>query len=203
MDVGWASRNSMRSRVVVRVSKRRHQLHRPTTTVQRLVRFALVGAAGTVVNTLVFAAATESGLEYLSAAFLSMEIATSFNFAMSERIVFVGHGGGRRWVRFVMFIAAATLGFLVTGPLMMTLIAVSVPPVLANLLAIGALMAVRFLVADRIIWRSGRRSELARRQDSPSPSDNKLSTERRFLPGARRPTIAMTPGYCPSVSEGD
>jgi dolichol-phosphate mannosyltransferase len=132
-------------------------------TLGRLTQFGLVGALGTVVNTLVFATATKNGLPSLAAAFLSMEIATGFNFALSDRTVFAGRARSPRWARMMAFFAVATAGFLVTGPLMLVLIAVSVPPVVANLLAIGALMVVRFVIADRFIWAAGRRRTVAER----------------------------------------
>src|SRR5205823_1910786 len=102
----------------------------------RLVRFGLVGAAGMLVNATVFAAATETGLPALAAAFLSMEVATGFNFAVSERAVFAGRAHGRRWVRATAFFALATAGFLVTGPLMVAFLAAGMVPLPADLLAI-------------------------------------------------------------------
>jgi dolichol-phosphate mannosyltransferase len=135
--------------------------HRPA--LGRLTQFGLVGALGAVVNTLVFTTATKNGLPGLAAAFLSMEIATGFNFALSDRTVFAGRARSSRWVRMMAFFAVATAGFLVTGPLMLVLIAVSVPPVVANLLAIGALTVVRFAIADRVIWTVGRRRTVAER----------------------------------------
>jgi putative flippase GtrA len=122
---------------------------------RRFVRFGLVGAVGTLVNTVVFAALCGIGLPVLAAAFLSLQAATAFNFVGSESTVFRFRRRGRRRVRAVLFFAVATAGFLVTGPLLVLLISAAVPPVLANVLAIGALSVVRFAIADRIIWSSG------------------------------------------------
>jgi Glycosyltransferases involved in cell wall biogenesis len=121
--------------------------------VLRLAQFGLVGAVGLAVNTAVFAAMLRAEIPYLVAAFVSTQVATGFNFVMSERVVFAGRVGGRRWVRAGVFFAIADLGFAVSGPLMLALINLAaVPPLIANVLAIGALMVARFLVADRFIW---------------------------------------------------
>jgi putative flippase GtrA len=127
----------------------------PAGPLRRFVRFCLVGAVGTVVNTVVFAALSEVGLPVLAAAFLSLQAATAVNFAGSELTVFRSRRRGPRRVRALLFFAMATAGFLVTGPLLILLVSASAPPVLANVLAIGALTAVRFAVADRIIWSAG------------------------------------------------
>jgi putative flippase GtrA len=132
---------------------------------RRFIRFGVIGAGGMVVNTILFAAATEFRLSPLAAAFLSMEIATAFNFIVLEKTVFQGRGHGWRWARMMSFFGVATAGFLVTGPVMILLISGALPPVLANIAAIGSLMVVRFAIADRIIWSSGRKRQVSARRE--------------------------------------
>ena len=157
-------------------------VHRLGPTLGRLIRFGLVGALGTVLNTLVFTTATGNGLPTLGAAFLSMEIATGFNFAVSDRTVFAGRARSPRWARTPAFFAVATAGFLVTGPLMLALIAVSVPPVAANLVAVGALVLLRFVIADRLIWTAGPPPHGCRTVTNPFPVGQHIADRGAILP---------------------
>jgi dolichol-phosphate mannosyltransferase len=123
----------------------------------RVVRFGLVGASGVVVNTLVLALLTSgAGLYYVASALLATEASIAWNFALSERWVFRGTRGGRVR-RFISFTVVNSLAFALSGPLLWVLVSeIGLHYLLGNLLSIGGLMVVRFVVADKLIWGAGR-----------------------------------------------
>jgi dolichol-phosphate mannosyltransferase len=143
-------------RFLGQLARLRLATYRHGGVLMRFAVFGVVGAGGLLVNTGVFAAAVGVSLPYLVAAFFATQVATTFNFVMSERFVFAGRvPGGRRWMRLLKFFAVADLGFAISGPLMMALIVVArIAPVAANLLAIVLLTVGRFVVADKQIWSS-------------------------------------------------
>jgi dolichol-phosphate mannosyltransferase len=124
----------------------------------RVVRFGLVGASGVVVNTLVLALLTSAaGLFYVASALLATEVSIAWNFALSERWVFQGRRDGGRLRRFVSFTVVNSLAFGLSGPLLWVLVSgIGLHYLVGNLLSIGGLMVVRFLVADKLIWGAGR-----------------------------------------------
>ena len=124
----------------------------------RFVKFGLVGASGVVVNTLLLALLTSgAGLFYVASALLATEASIVWNFVLSERWVFQGRGDGGRVRRFLSFTVVNSLAFGLSGPLLWVLVSgLGLHYLLANLLSIGGMMILRFLVADKLIWGAGR-----------------------------------------------
>jgi glycosyltransferase involved in cell wall biosynthesis len=121
-----------------------------------LERFLAVGATGLAVNTGAFALfANGAGLHYLLAAVLATQVSTTWNFALAERWVF---GGRRRRVqsrsaRFSAFLVLNNLSLLLRGPALYLLVSlIGMGSVLANLVSLLVIFAVRFAVADSLIW---------------------------------------------------
>ena len=133
----------------------------------RLFRFGLVGASGLVVNTLVlFALICMFRLWYVPAAFLASQLALAWNFALTERFVFAGRAHGRSLLaRASGFLAMSNAAFALTGPTLYVLVAVAGMHYLAaNVLSITLFLVARFLVADRVIWRSRSATGALRRE---------------------------------------
>jgi dolichol-phosphate mannosyltransferase len=124
----------------------------------RFVKFGLVGASGVVVNTLLLALLTSgAGLFYVASALLATEASIVWNFVLSERWVFGGRRDRGRLRRFVSFVAVNSLAFALSGPILWVLVSgLGLHYLVGNLLSIGVLMILRFLVADRFIWGESR-----------------------------------------------
>jgi putative flippase GtrA len=103
-----ASTSAPAPRVHARV---RAGVRKPANWLQ-LVRFALVGVSGYVVNLAVFATCvTVAGLDHKPAAVLAFVIALANNFAWNRRWTFAAHEGhaGHQMVRFCIVSVAAFL----------------------------------------------------------------------------------------------
>jgi putative flippase GtrA len=123
---------------------------------RNLTRFMLIGLSGLLVNTLLLTAATEGlGIFYLWSAVLATQGSTLWNFALTEAWVF----GDRRQkqgmlLRLLLFLVMNNAALLLRGPMMYLLTdSLAIHYVLSNLISLGALMAVRFTLADKVIWR--------------------------------------------------
>jgi dolichol-phosphate mannosyltransferase len=129
----------------------------------RFVKFGLVGASGLAVNMLVLAALTAGAhVFYLASAFFATEASIGWNFVLSEAWVFRKRGRGGQLGRLASFAVLNNAAFALSGPLLWLLVSgLGVNYLLGNLLSITALMFVRFLVSDKLIWREERRPELS------------------------------------------
>jgi putative flippase GtrA len=119
-------------------------------------RFLVVGLLGIGVNQLLLWVFVEAfGVFYLLAAVLASQGSTAFNFAGVESWVF--HGAGRRGIvkRFLAFDVLNSLSLLLRLPILFVLTSgLHLHYLLSNLMAIGVLTVVRFVVADRVIWKA-------------------------------------------------
>jgi len=129
---------------------------RIATAPKRLGAFALVGLTGIVVNTL--ALATFHGLG-LGTGLLSLLLATQISslwlFVLTDRLVFRDTKPERSGAaRLVAFMAVNTSALLIRGPLYLVLHkGFGMHYLVANLISICALTLVRFVIADRVLWR--------------------------------------------------
>jgi putative flippase GtrA len=120
-------------------------------------RFLFVGVLGIGVNQAALAAMVEIGhFHYLFGAIVATVVSSTFNFGCSELWVFRGRGtaGGIAVARrYVGFLAVNSSTLLVRLPMLYLLTSlIAVHYLIANLLAIGAMTGIRFLVADMVIW---------------------------------------------------
>lgn len=124
----------------------------------RLIRFALVGGTGFVVNTLALALAVGLvGIHYLPAAVLATVISTGSNFALTERWVFADRTGdfsfGSVGRRFMTFLSLSLVALLLRGPLLVLLTeGASLHYLLSNTLSLLALMMFRYRFSGAFIW---------------------------------------------------
>jgi dolichol-phosphate mannosyltransferase len=119
-------------------------------------RFLVVGLLGIGVNQLLLWLIVEmAGIHYLVAAILASQGSTAFNFAGVESWVFRGAWKPGIVKRFLSFDVLNSLSLVLRLPILAVLTSeLHLHYLLSNLLAIGVLTAVRFVVADRVIWKA-------------------------------------------------
>jgi len=133
------------------------------------LQFAAVGATGLFVNSLVLALATERlGIFYLMSVGLATVSSSLWNFALTESWVFRSRLQRQgRWRRLVEFLGMNVAALALRGPLILVLTSwLGIHYLLSNLLSIAVLTLGRFVLSDRLVWRT------------PSPS--------KTMPGATR-----------------
>jgi dolichol-phosphate mannosyltransferase len=130
----------------------------------RLGRFALVGLSGLAVNSAAFFFfASILHVHYLLAAVLSTQFSTVWNFVLTERWVFerqrrrMGSAVSRFWA----FFAVNNLSLLLRGPMLYAFVSLGMNSLLANLVTLVTIFAIRFAIADVVIWGKSDRDAAA------------------------------------------
>ena len=121
----------------------------------QLIRFALVGLSGVVVNQLIFSASVDmAGIAYPLAAFVATQGSSTWNFLWTDHWVFDTRGSIRSPItRFGAFILMNNLTLVARIPALWLLVdAFHVPVFWANLATLGGLFVSRFFVARGLIW---------------------------------------------------
>lgn len=134
-------------------------LSRPLTVarLRRAAAFGVVGLSGLVVNSALLHLLVSGGLglHYVPAATLATSAALIWNFLWTEIWVFAGPKPftvGRRLLRFTALNGLTLLAHL---PLLVTLTSLlGVHYLLANVLATGLVFVAKFLLSDRLVYRS-------------------------------------------------
>jgi len=132
----------------------------------RLLRFALVGGTGVVVNLLVLALLLRThvgvlaGGSHAASAIVATQVAIGWNFALTERWVFPGRPGNwaRRLFPFWALNCAALLAQLPLASRVQPLLGGSY--LLATAAALAVLILARFAVCDRLLYRAARRRDV-------------------------------------------
>jgi len=122
---------------------------------ERAGRFGLVGTTGLAVNTALLAALVEvAHLNYVLGAALATQGSTLWNFSLTERWVFRGRSRRRGPAqRLGLFLAVNNAALAIRAPLLVALTAgVGLHYLASNALALAALFALRFMLADTWIW---------------------------------------------------
>ncbi|MFL6163327.1 MAG: glycosyltransferase [Jatrophihabitantaceae bacterium] len=137
----------------------RQQVRRSSTTAwqQRLARlfaFGLVGLSGVVVNTAALWMFTQpGGHHYLVAAVLATEFSTTWNFVLTETLVFRGAKPGTLFGRGVRFYLVNHVALLLRLPLLALLVSVfGLGVLIANAITLALLFLARFVIADAAIY---------------------------------------------------
>jgi dolichol-phosphate mannosyltransferase len=134
----------------------------------RLVKFALVGASGVVVNEGMLAVGVHLlSLHIALAVVLATLVSIGSNFVLAETWVFKAAGDGPEAARRgVLFLGLGLAGLALQAPLLWVLVELAGLGILfANLVSLITLMLARFAIADRAIWseRAARPARHARR----------------------------------------
>ena len=121
------------------------------------LQFAAVGGSGIVVNLLVHVLATDGlGLHYLIGAIIATQFSSTWNFIFSDRWVFRRRDAGLNWAyRFAIFVGINNGALVLRGPILVTLTSVAgVHYLVSSGLSLLLVFALRYMIADAVIWRS-------------------------------------------------
>lgn len=121
----------------------------------RMMRFAGVGAFGTVLNLAIMAVLLEFGAHYLLAAIVATELTILSNFLMQERLVFNGATAYRPfWQRILVCFGFNNLETLARIPVLILLVEqLLVPGVLAQAITLAVAFLARFTFTSRVIYK--------------------------------------------------
>jgi putative flippase GtrA len=121
-----------------------------------LVRFLLVGFTGIAVNELVYVGMVDNlSVWFVVAAIVSTEASTTWNFLGNELWAFSGRKfAGAAWARYLMYAGMNNALLMARVPMLWLLSDFAhLNAAWSNLIALGALFAIRFLFSDGWIWR--------------------------------------------------
>jgi dolichol-phosphate mannosyltransferase len=121
-----------------------------------LSRFAAVGVSGLVVNlALLWASVTVGHINYVVGAIVATQGSTTWNFLLLDRWVFPQRRGRSGRLRYLAFSGVNNLTLLLRVPMLAALVSVlHVHYLLSNLITLVMLFMSRFLVSDRLIWKT-------------------------------------------------
>jgi dolichol-phosphate mannosyltransferase len=121
-----------------------------------LSRFAAVGVSGLVVNlALLWAAVTMGHINYVVGAVLATQGSTTWNFLLLDRWVFPQRRERSGRLRYLAFSGVNNLTLLLRVPMLAALVSVlHVHYLLSNLMTLVVLFVSRFMVSDRLIWKT-------------------------------------------------
>lgn len=159
---------------VVRLAKQMAKL--AVSTRIHLLRFLAVGVTGILVNTLLLYLFTDLlNIHYLVSAVLATEGSTAWNFAWTEAWVFRDRPqDGYFLARAAGFFVINNVLLLLRGPLLAVGVEwLGMHYLWANLLAITVMTLLRFVIADRLLWRSGG----SQAQPAASPESGNVQKE--------------------------
>jgi dolichol-phosphate mannosyltransferase len=126
-----------------------------------LLRFLAVGVSGLFVNTLLMYLFTDVlGIFYLLSAVLATQGSTFWNFEWTEKWVFGGRPSDRKqfWLRIISFFLMNNAMLLLRGPMLAIFVtALGMSAVAGNFLSLVIMTGLRFMIADQIIWRTGKK----------------------------------------------
>ncbi|HEY3259919.1 MAG TPA: glycosyltransferase [Pseudonocardiaceae bacterium] len=147
----------------------------PTAWLARVLAFGLAGLSGLVVNTGALWMLNESGgLHYLLAAALATQVSSSWLFLLTDAVIFRRAKPGTLAGRAAKFFLLNNVALVARLPALALLVEVAKVNVLvANLVTLLAVFAVRFAATDVLIYRRG----------VPTPAAA-TSPENRPVPGA-------------------
>jgi dolichol-phosphate mannosyltransferase len=146
------------ARLRVAVLKRqiaRSSTQSKTVRLQRLVAFGLVGLSGLAVNTLALWIFSGKIWEqhYLIAAILATQVSTTWNFLLTELLVFTGRKPGSMWSRAIKFYLLNNTALLLRLPLLALLVGpFGINLFVANVMTLVLLFLIRFVIADAAIY---------------------------------------------------
>lgn len=125
-----------------------------TRRIATIVGFGAVGLTGIVVNSAaLWASERVLGLSLLVAATVATQVSTTWNFVLTDLIVFRGRKARPWWVRFLGFAAVNNAVLIARLPVLNWLVRdVRMGDITANAITLVAAFAVRYLVADTLLF---------------------------------------------------
>jgi dolichol-phosphate mannosyltransferase len=174
---------------VFRAQVRRSSTSSRSARLARFLSFGAVGASGLVVNTAALWLLTRgSAHHYLLAAILATQVSTTWNFALTETLVFRGRKPGRLLGRAFKFYFVNNVALLMRLPLLALLVELfHVGVLVGNVLTLILLFIARFLIADSAIY--------APKGDDVETEPMRIVVDLASEPAANRTTVvASRPG---------
>lgn len=165
-------------------------LRRRSVKVVAATKFAAVGASGLAVNSLaLWLLVTWAGLAVWLAAAIATQISTSWNYGLTDRVVFKGPKSRPGWQRFMGFVAVNNAVLLLRLPLLSWLVhQVGVHFVIANAVTLVAAFVARFLVSDLYLFASRRDMSTTTRQRKHTEPLQPVAPEPHSTPRRSGPT---------------
>jgi dolichol-phosphate mannosyltransferase len=121
----------------------------------RMLAFALIGLSGLLPNQLTLWVLTGAGVHYLPAALLANLVAVGWNFALTDTLLYRNRRHRRLAGRLARFFLMGNADLVLRIPLLAVLVdGVHLGVLVANLVTLVTSFIVRFLISDKIIYRS-------------------------------------------------
>lgn len=120
---------------------------------RRFVRFVAVGLLNAAFGYTLFAAGILVGLGPEIALLIATVLGVCFNFLTTGRLVFAD----RDQSRIVRFVLAYVASYLINVAMLRGLVGAGVPPLLAQVLALPAVVVLTFLMLRTFVFRESRR----------------------------------------------
>src|SRR4051812_48575447 len=145
----------------------------------KIAGFAAVGASGIVVNSVALWLLVRGlGVGVLPAAILATQASTTWNFVLTDSLVFRGPKQRGLATRFLGFAAINNALLLARLPLLAALLAVHVHYLAANAATLLAAFAVRFVLSDRLLFTRGRAMTIIDRPVADRVAEPELEASR-------------------------
>lgn len=123
-------------------------------TPARVAGFLAIGASGVLPNLGAMALLLRAGVHYLPATVAATLVAVSWNFVLTDTLLFRARRIGSRWRRYLGYLAFNSFDVPLRLPLMALLVAgLGMATLGATAVSIAAVAVVRFLVVDRLLYR--------------------------------------------------
>ena len=121
----------------------------------RMLAFALIGLSGLLPNQLTLWLLTGAGVHYLPAALLANLVAVGWNFALTDALLYRNRRHRRLAGRLARFFLMGNADLVLRIPLLAVLVdGVHLGVLVANLVTLVTSFIVRFLISDKVIYRS-------------------------------------------------
>lgn len=120
----------------------------------RVAGFLAIGASGVLPNLAAMALLLRVGVPYLSATVAATLVAVSWNFVLTDTLLFRARRLGSRWGRYLGYLAFNSPDVPLRLPLMALLVgALGMPTLRATAVSIAGVAVIRFVVVDRLLYR--------------------------------------------------
>lgn len=120
----------------------------------RVAGFLAIGASGVLPNLAAMALLLRGGWHYLPATALAALVAVTWNFLLTDTVVFRDRRVGSRWRRYLGYAAFNSLDIVLRLPAMAVLVQVlRVPTLWATAGSIAAIALLRFVAVDRLLYK--------------------------------------------------
>jgi dolichol-phosphate mannosyltransferase len=127
---------------------------RTAGTPGRLAGFLVVGASGLIPNLGAMILLQRAGVHYLEATVIATLLAITWNFVLSDHLIFRGRRSGKAHQRYVGYLGLNLLDVVLRLPMMAVLVGgLRVPVITATLACTAVISAARFAALNRFLYR--------------------------------------------------